>query len=349
MRSKDDSSGDQPAGSQRSAGSVDDLVGVNLTWEEVLPTKWGFAEGKSDAWVACYRMFLVGREDITGDEILTLDVLDSRLVFLYGTPNYIDPGTMQIKTWAGSGPILFEVPTAEEKTAQLGAYLLIATEYPKTPVPKDEPVARIRVKNAVTLARLLLGRNAAFDWLFEHAVTSAGRFRTSTPGVENPAHFGSPDLGAGRLRLLERVAKSLEGLEDKDRNRADLAIRWFSDAMTSSGVDSFLRMWTALETLAMPDTTNVRPMNELLSRAYKISATEASSTFHVGRICNLRGDILHQGLRPPVHKIAKYMQSLFEDVLLAFLGLATLRSAEKALGDTDWEEFYSEMKSDSLT
>ena len=328
---------------------TDDLVDVPLTWPDFLPTGWGFAEGNSDAWIECYRMFLVSREDITGDKILTLDVLDSRLVLLYGTPNYIDPGVMKIKTSQGSGPILVEVTKAEEKTAPLGAYAIIATKYPTDPAPKDEPAARIRVKKAMTLARLLLGRNIAFDKLFEHTVNSQGRFRAATPGIEQPAYFGPPLVNEERLGLLERVAQTLEQLPAKERNRADLAIRWISDAMTSGGVDHFLRIWTALETLAMPDTTNVRPMNEMLSRAYKISFEEAASRFQVGRICNLRGDILHQGLRPPVHKVAAYMQSLFEDVLLEFLGLETLRSAENALGEMDWEDFYLEVKSDSLS
>jgi hypothetical protein len=100
-----------------------------------------------------------------------------------------------------------------------------------------------------------------------------------------------------------------------------LALHWFHLAMRDRGVDAFLKRWIALETLAMPDGTNIRPVNEALASAYGISYEEARDTYAVGRLAGLRARIVHHGEPLPIHsKLELYFDAVFYDVLMQLLG-----------------------------
>lgn len=95
-----------------------------------------------------------------------------------------------------------------------------------------------------------------------------------------------------------------------------LSIQWYFDSLNSSGVDKVLKCWFAMETLGMPDGTDIRPLNEILSRAYGISYQEVTQRFGVGRVYGFRSEIVHQGKIVPIHyMLSDYMESLYVDIL----------------------------------
>jgi hypothetical protein len=81
-----------------------------------------------------------------------------------------------------------------------------------------------------------------------------------------------------------------------------------------------VKFWIAVETLAMPNSTNILPIFESLARAYGIPLSDAKTRFPIGRLFNLRGRIVHRGemLELP-GAVLGYMSALFFDLLSELL------------------------------
>lgn len=102
-------------------------------------------------------------------------------------------------------------------------------------------------------------------------------------------------------------------------------------------MDAYLKNWFALETLGMPDTSDVRPLNDSLARAYAIPLKEAESRFAVGRLFGLRSRIVHDGQIVPIHaRLLDYIAAIFVDVLFERLNVAAERRAELVSAMSDF-------------
>ena len=64
-------------------------------------------------------------------------------------------------------------------------------------------------------------------------------------------------------------------------------------------MSSFIKFWVAIETLAMPNTSNIKPLNLALAKGYNLKITEAETRFQLGLGLNLRSKIVHDGLIVP--------------------------------------------------
>jgi hypothetical protein len=90
------------------------------------------------------------------------------------------------------------------------------------------------------------------------------------------------------------------------------------------GVFAFLKCWIAIETLAMPDGTNIRPAILTLAAAYNMSEAEARDFFAIGRLFSLRGDIVHRGLTPRMDQyLLAYIEGVYVDLLAQVLGVGS--------------------------
>ncbi len=82
-------------------------------------------------------------------------------------------------------------------------------------------------------------------------------------------------------------------------------------------MDAVLKHWVALETLVMPNTTDLRPVNEVLKRVYGKPMAEIQATFGVGRVFGLRAQIVHHGAIVPIdERLLRYLEALYADLLL---------------------------------
>ena len=112
-----------------------------------------------------------------------------------------------------------------------------------------------------------------------------------------------------------------------------LSLRWFELALYSKGdVDGFLRYWFAIETLGMPNATDIRPLNESLARTYGISFEDARKRFSIGRLFGMRSRIVHNGQIIPIHQnLSKYVEAPYVDILYEHLGLTSEQRAAGVL------------------
>lgn len=297
-----------------------------------IPAEWGFREGRTDLWVSCYRVYMVERAELIRPQTKQIEAHGCWLTYFFGEPRYYHPGTFDIGPWDGVNPVQIVSQGMERRSAPTGAYLLIATPYPKEAAPEDEPTTRRRIKALVGLIRATLGRNAAFDLLFENIWHSDGKMTAASAGVALPLSFPLPRLAHDNLQNIREMSARISK-DEHMANRINLALGWLDDGIARSGVDSLLALWIALETLAMPNTTDVKPVVESLSRAYRISYPEARDRFLVGRLAGLRGEIVHRGRQLNVSKVLRYLQAVFADVLRENLGIETTREAQVVLDE----------------
>ena len=148
---------------------------------------------------------------------------------------------------------------------------------------------------------------------------------------------GTPNLNPDYLQFIADAHALLVDMPETDRNRLSLALRWINAAIRDRRVDAFIKYWLAIETLGMPDDTNIRPISETLARVYNISYAEARDRFLVGRLYGRRSRIVHEeDLTPVDAQVLIYLFAIFMDLLRAELGIQPSYRAGRVLENPDF-------------
>ena len=188
--------------------------------------------------------------------------------------------------------------------------------------------ALAHIEEAAALLTIYEGQRLVLDQLFEAEVTPGTPDRFSVrSGAKRVSELKEADVSNGRLKTIEGTRNALEALDEDEKNRILLSLRWFENASSragaSSGVDLFLTYWIALEALGVPDSRgDIRPLNEKLASIYGGDAATASARFVTGKLAGLRAHIVHHGKRATISgAILVYLESLYVDVFFHVLGL----------------------------
>ncbi len=254
---------------------------------------------------------------------------------LYPTPD----GGVELKaeTWI-SVPSLPEDAEIMRPTGE-GLLLLLITPS----VVDGEDVAEDAVRENLELARAVivavLGRNAAFEELFSAELAYARSEEGEVYPAEatykslirdNPMAFAPPTLDDPSTNLVRHVVENIESLDEEDRNRVSLALRWYQRIQgrrateTESDVDGFLSLWVALEVLVAPENPIGSVTSILASIHTDLSFQQIGELFPIGRIFGLRGKILHHGKTPYLEgRLLRFMSAVLVDVLVYKLNLSS--------------------------
>jgi hypothetical protein len=238
------------------------------------------------------------------------------------------------------GQLDAEFHTRVQRTGY-GLLLLLMTPLPRDYVPNDENAARERVSFTRSLMVSLMGRNAAYEHVFDMTVECGPRVVSApSPIFTTPAD----EIPAVSRRGIDKVGEALErlsSLDDAPQNRVRLALRWYQRSFgddrvvrdTAEGqVDDFINCWLALETLAMEGTTDIGPIKRMLADIHRLDAQRTGELFPIGRIYGLRAKILHEGqIHSLTDGLTRFMTDLFSDLLLHVLGLPSGENTRKYL------------------
>lgn len=293
--------------------------------------KWFKDKTKSSIWVRGYRMMRVPQTQLpNGSEIV--DLGNVRALFIRGVISYID--TPAPPKTGPEGVIHLGGISAE--TAPRDTYLLLMTPHAIDSNPGSEQRSKDLISSAAGFLSLLGGHNIVYTHLFDNTLNADGTgMGVNGRAVVTPNTLPATDLSESSIREFRDVATSLEDLPEAENHRIKLSLRWFTKDEGVGGVDEFLSRWIALETLAMPDTTNIRPANDLLGRIYGISSQQAAEKFLLGRLCDLRARIVHDGATPPISsRLLDYVAALYRDLVSGTIGITSPRAAELALAES---------------
>ncbi|GAA0887472.1 hypothetical protein [Rhodanobacter soli] len=160
-------------------------------------------------------------------------------------------------------------------------------------------------------------RNIACRRLFTHIV---GRGNSSMVAagslIRLPFDLPAPDLTQEALGRFPKCHGEIEKRSPNQKQKITLSLHWHLKGIQSDGLDSFLSLWIALETLAMT-STNIADLNSALAAVYNITRESASAEFGVGRIFGLRSQIVHNGIRKRISTdLTDYMECLYADLLV---------------------------------
>jgi hypothetical protein len=186
-----------------------------------------------------------------------------------------------------------------------------------------------------------MGRNAAYKHEFDAPVECAARTVASLSVVFTTPVDETPAVNREGTDLVSKALEKLSSLDGSMQNRIRLALRWYQRSLgddrlvrnsEEGEVDDFINCWLALETLAMEGTTNVAPIKRMLAEVHGLNSQRTGELFPIGRIQNIRGDILHQGrIEGQKSGLTRFLSDIFVDLLLHLLDLPSGQNTSKYL------------------
>jgi len=293
-------------------------------------SSWFKDKATSSVWVRGYRMMRVPPDQLKGAQ--TLDLGNVRTVFFRGTFNYLDTSAEVPKTGQEN---VIHMGSLSAATAPKDAYLILLSPHAVDGQAGSEQRTRDMISSAAGFLGLMSGHNIIYTHLFDNIAKADGTGNSAFgKGVIVPTTLPATDLGELRLKKFSEVSAALESLPEADVRRIKLSLRWFNRSEGVGGIDEFVSRWIALETLAMPDDTDIRPANESLARTYGITYEQAVENFFLGRLFGLRSRIVHKGETPAIHsKLLDYLSALYRDIFNETLKLPSERMAETSLAN----------------
>lgn len=123
--------------------------------------------------------------------------------------------------------------------------------------------------------------------------------------------------------LAQHLERPLEDLQ-----RIGLACDWYwRSTQTADLVTEYLELWFAVEVIAMPDTTNVKPVRERLAAAFGGSESEWAD--FVGRHAGRRGALVHGNAKREIEEQeVESLRDLVQGLLEQAFGIANAERKE---------------------
>lgn len=317
------------------AADMDDSqTQAQFSFADLVSPSWFREREKSSIWIRSYNALHVDPGTVV--TIPKFDLGDVRALLFRGTFQYSRATAPEIAFEGRQPSFRISFDTLQAPTAD---YLVLITPYAVDGAAGNEPAAKLRIDTAVGILGATFGRNLIYRPFHEASFHFGdGKISATSPGFENPDWFPPVIPNPQRITVAEGIATALHALAEADRNRVALSIRWFERSLYEGSIDSFLQAWIALETLAMPSTSNIKPLVHLLASGYGITDTDAGTRFSIGRIYGLRSRIVHDGHVVPYHgMLARYMEALYVDALHAALGMPLEGRIEAVLAIPDFD------------
>jgi hypothetical protein len=306
-----------------------------LELEAVLPARWKERSQGRSVLMVCYEVQGLAASEF--DRPAVCDMRDVALVFVKGRVSHRQKVEVT-QFWIDEDRrfnVVHPEPTKIVETPD-GIYALFLSPYDVIPPSNTgELEARERISVAQGLVASFQGRNIVYRRIFENSYSLESKRVSawSTP-IPVPLSFPKPLLTVEGVGPIFAADKAIEDSPPSDRGRVRLSLRWLKEAMYDIGPIAFLKYWMAIETLTMPDTTNIKSLNETLARAYGLaSASEAQDLLLTGLLFGLRGDIVHKGFIGAIDgRLLVYCECLYHDALREALGLPGEQRAGGRLG-----------------
>jgi len=301
--------------------------------KKLIPSYWFKDLTNSSIWVTCYSMYEISKEDIR-DYPKILDFENVRAIILFGEVSYLNYSDFIPQII--NSRIHFDKSKIRKEKTPIGTYLLVLTPFDIDGKEGNVNQTKIEISIVAGLLGSFNGRNMIFEKIFEN-IYKGGQISFYSHVFENPSWFAKPDISNSRLEIISKANKTISSLPEHERNRVCLSLRWFEQALFDNGVNAFLKYWIALETISMPNTTNIQPLVEILSRAYNLSYEVAKESFAIGKLFGLRARIVHGGHIISIHaQLIRYMEALYSDILQTHLGLSCEQRAMNILKGADF-------------
>lgn len=298
------------------------------------PDSWFSEDMPHYAWLTAYRMMLT--EQPLLPKPIIHDYKNLRVILFFGKLAYLDNNNIKYN-WSNNGTLTTTANNQITLSEESG-WLIILQPYNNNIDCLNENNLRYNAGVYAGLYSALNTQNIAFIKLCDNVINlENNNITTFGPAIKNCLTFPPLDLSSAKSDLMQNAGTVIAKLPDAEKNRIMLSLHWFEKGLRSIGIDGFISMWIALETLGMPNTTDVRPIIQKIANAYHIPYDKAQQKFQIGKIHGLRGRILHEGENIVIHaNLSDYIEAIYSDVLFETIGLSSEKRSEKILTRNDF-------------
>lgn len=289
---------------------------------KLIPNDW-----KDTVIVEAYRVCRIDELDVPKPNIYDLNkmklIIDNGILIYPDCDRIVDfdgdklsTNTQICKTNKGSYLIIFkniEDSYSEEKeTEWFNSYIVIST--------------------------IISGRNLAYRKIFGITVKiETSKFSVLGSTMRFPLYFPKPDIQFERFKMSKQILDKIFVINDNLKKRILLSMKWYYSSLYDVSVDSFIKVWFAIEILAMPDTTNIAPINDILGKEYGLSRDETINMLNIGRLFGLRSSIIHGGNTNIHEQASDYVEAVYIDLLYSFLEIESEKRIKKVLEKPGFE------------
>lgn len=216
----------------------------------------------------------------------------------------------------------FILPSAEIKTTNEGIWLLFISPYIIDGTKLDEEQIKDRIKSYASLFSIVFGENVIYKQIFENIISCKTGIPTATSStIINPRSNPNPIISTKNLLQVSDIVKAKNNLNQTLQNKVDSSLTWYYDSIKDFGTSSFLKCWIAIEILVLNDS-NIKPIKEIFYKIYNESETRDNELFMIGKLYGIRGEIVHDGSKRPIHGLLlKYLQFIYIDIFYEILQL----------------------------
>jgi hypothetical protein len=268
----------------------------NLPFVDLIPLSWFSQPAKSSIWIRGYWARPVPAKHISAERV-EFPFSRGVGVLAQGSLKYLFVERPDIEP-TETGDARFRTPKRYGWVeSPLGTHMILIVPHDVDGTEGNEALTEASLDELEGLLVAYSGHALVYRRLFDNILhLGTGEITVYFGTVDNPAWYDPPQLAEPDLTTLRAVDRARLSAIPALRYRVDLSLRWLAYAARDRDVDAFLKYWIAIETLAMPDGTNVRPANELLAHAYGLSLPEVVGRFCLGRIQGVRSAIVHHGV-----------------------------------------------------
>lgn len=301
---------------------VGEVVLEELDISTLINKKWFKSTENSSIW---YTAFQVITNNPLEKKYELLEFEDLNCVIKNGSLKYIqiDDNAIDI---SHSNCIL---PIPDNKISKESIWLILITPYIIDGIKINEELIKDKIKSYASLFSIIFEENVIYKQLFENVIDlKTGILTVSTNTIVNPIFIPYPFLSADNLKEVSNIVEAKIKLNETEQNKVDSSLTWYYDSIRDIGTGSFLKCWIAIEILVLNDS-NIKPIKEKFYRIYNKSLKDDNELFMIGKLYNIRGDIVHNGSKRPIHwLLLKYLQSIYNDILFEILGLESKHFAK---------------------
>lgn len=174
-----------------------------------------------------------------------------------------------------------------------------------------------KIDRALTLISLLLN-----PFLLGPCLYRGWRWRDGNGVVEMPVRLEEPVV-FHRDQLGQMFAEFWDKSPVPSREM-ELMARFFVKGLMQIPLteERFLFMWTVLEIFPMRNTTDIRPISEVLSPLVSLSPEEFKRKLEVGKIFGVRSDLVHNGRFEPFESRGGGLRGKLEALAIEALRMA---------------------------
>lgn len=308
---------------------------TTFEWSKFASTNWFKKPEQSSIWISAYECAKLSPEDLpNGFKIIDLKIANA--VIVNGQLKFHENDEILRLSPEGAPNFSFNV---KEKETEPGIWLVFIIPFKVDGVEGDSANIKFIISALTGFLSCLIGRNIVYRNIFNQIVHFEKKeTQFSGPTYLNPLALPKPAIGGDRTNLIEKIFATINNITEPKKNKIVLSLHWYEQGEFSVGIDSFLKIWIALEVLGMDRTTNIRPLNEILAKGYAISIDRAKNKYGIGIIYGFRSRIVHDGEKPPITcYFLDYIKGIYLDILLTILDFPIEGRAEEILKGSNFE------------